>query len=97
MADWTRKFDEPIPVPKGRRLVPLRDAGDYIAKLPKAKYLTAEWQAAMFALMLVVDLNGPTMMARIGIMRALNRHVERVSDPSRGEKHWRRRKLKRNV
>src|ERR1700682_3599501 len=37
MADWTRKFDEPIPVPKGRRLVTLRDAGDYIAKLPKAK------------------------------------------------------------
>jgi hypothetical protein len=73
MADWTRKFDEPIPVPKGRRLVTLRDAGDYVAKLPKAKHMTAEWQAAMLALMLVVDLNGPTMTARIGIMRALNR------------------------
>jgi len=78
MADWTREFDEPIPVPKGRRLVTLRDAGDYVAKLPKAKHMTAEWQAAMLALMLVVDLNGPTMMARIGIMRALNRHTERV-------------------
>jgi predicted small integral membrane protein len=32
--------------------------------------MTAEWQAAMLALMLVVELNGPTMMARIGIMRA---------------------------
>jgi hypothetical protein len=96
MADWTRKFDEPIPVPKGRRLVTLRDAGDYIAKLPKAKYLTAEWQVAMFALMLVVDLNGPTMMARIGIMRALNRNVVREFDSSRKDTHWGKRKLKRD-
>jgi hypothetical protein len=83
-------------VPKGRRLVTLRDAGDYIAKLPKAKYLTAEWQAAMFALMLVVDLNGPTMMARIGIMRALNRNVVREFDSSRKDTHWGKRKLKRD-
>jgi hypothetical protein len=96
MADWTRKFDEPIPVPKGRRLITLRDAGDYIAKLPKAKYLTAEWQAAMFALMLVVDLNGPTMMARIGIMRALNRNGVREFDSSRNDKSWGKRKLKRD-
>jgi hypothetical protein len=96
MADWTRKFDEPIHVPKGRRLVTLRDAGDYIAKLPKAKYLTAEWQAAMFALMLVVDLNGPTMIARIGIMRALKRHVERVFDPSWKDTNWGKRKMVRD-
>ena len=96
MADWTRKFDEPIPVPKGRRLVTLRDAGDYVAKLSKAKYMTAEWQAAMFALMLVVDLNGPTMMARIGIMRALNRNVVREFNSSRKDTRWRKRKLKRD-
>jgi hypothetical protein len=93
---WSRAFDEPIPVPKGRRLVTLRDAGDYIAKLPKAKYLTEEWQAAMLALMLVVDLNGPTMMARIGITRALNRHVVRVFNPDRKDTHWGKRKLKRD-
>ena len=33
--------------------------------------------------MLVADRGGPTMFARIGVMRALNRHVERVFDPSR--------------
>jgi hypothetical protein len=97
MADWTRKFDEPIPVPKGRRLVTLRDAGDYVAKLPKAKHMTAEWQAAMLALMLVVDLNGPTMMARIGIMRALNRGYVREFDSSRKDTHWGKRKLKRDA
>jgi hypothetical protein len=97
MADWTRKFNEPIPVPKGRRLVTLRDAGDYVAKLPKAKHMTAEWQAAMLALMLVVDLNGPTMMARIGIMRALNRGYVREFDSSRKDTHWGKRKLKRDA
>jgi len=33
------------------------------------------------------------MHVRIGIMRALNRHVERVFDTSRKEKHWGPRKL----
>jgi hypothetical protein len=28
------------------------------------------------------DIRGPTMLARIGVMRALNRHVERVSESS---------------
>ena len=53
-------------------------------------------QAAMEALILVATLGGPTMFARIGIMRALNGHVEREFDPSRKEKHWGRRKLARD-
>jgi hypothetical protein len=32
------------------------------------------------ALLLVAERGGPTMLARIGIMRALNRHVERMFD-----------------
>jgi hypothetical protein len=36
------------------------------------------------------------MFARIGVMRALNRHVERMFDPSRKEKHWGKRKLARD-
>lgn len=51
--------------------------------------------AAMQALLLVAEYNGPTMFARIGVMRALNRHVQRAFDPSRKEKHWGRRKLAR--
>jgi hypothetical protein len=50
----------------------------------------------MEALMLVVECDGPTMFARIGVMRALNRHVERVFDTSRKVHHWGRRKLKRD-
>ena len=48
----------------------------------------------MEVLLLVAEHDGPTMFARIGVMRALNRRVERVFDPSRKDKHWGRRKLK---
>ena len=68
----------------------------YITKLPKAEHSAPEWQAAMEALILVAENNGPTMLARIGVMRALNRHVERVFNPERKETHWGKRKLKRD-
>ncbi len=50
---WSRRFDDPIPLPRGRQLITLEDAGTYITKLPKAEHEAAEWQAAMQALILV--------------------------------------------
>jgi len=91
-ANSTNRF----PCRKGRQLVTLRDAAEYIQKLPKAEQLLEEWQAAVEALLLVVELNGPTMMARIGVMRALNRHHVREFDSSRKDHHWGRRKVKRD-
>lgn len=69
---WSRRFDGPIALPDGHELVTLRDAGAYIAKLPAKTQKLAEWQAAVEALLLVAEHGGPTMLARIGIMRALN-------------------------
>jgi hypothetical protein len=96
IGGWKRKFEDPIPLPRGRQLVTLEDAGTYVTKLPKAEHEAPEWQAAMEALILVETSGGPIMSARIGVMRALNRHVERVFDTSRKEKHWGRRKLARD-
>ena len=98
MADrgWKRRFEEPIPLPRGRQLATLKDAGKYITKLPKAEHEAQEWLAAMEALILVAEHNGPTMMAPIGVMRALNRHVERVFNPHPKDHHWGRRKLARD-
>ena len=93
---WDRPFAEPIELPKGKRLITLRDAALYITALPKAQHDAEEWQAAMVALLLVAEHDGPTMFARIGVMRALNRHVERVFDASRKDKHWGRPKLARD-
>jgi hypothetical protein len=81
---------------RGRQLAALQDAGTYITKLPKAEHEAAQWQAAMEALILVATSGGPVMFARIGIMRALNRHVERVFNPDRKDHHWDRRKLARD-
>jgi hypothetical protein len=93
---WSDEFDEPIALPKGKKLITLRDAALYITKLPKAEHDAEEWQAAMEALILVAEHNGPTMFARIGMMRALNRHVERVFNSDRKETHWGKRKLVRD-
>jgi hypothetical protein len=45
---------------------------------------------------MVVELNGPTMMARIGMLRALNRGRVREFNPSRKNTHWVRAKLARD-
>jgi hypothetical protein len=94
---WKRKFEDPIPLARGRQLVTLRDAARYIQKLPKVEQQIAEWQTAIEVLILVAESSGgPTMMARIGVMRALNRKVERVFNPDRKDHHWVRRKLARD-
>ena len=93
-SGWARQFYEPIPLPNGRKLLTLRDVALYITKLPKAEHDAKEWQAAMQALLLVAEHDGPTMLARIGVMRALNRYVERASI-RRKDHHWGRRKLAR--
>jgi hypothetical protein len=67
----------------------LRSEGKELSKLPKREHGSPEWQAAM-------EANGSVMFARIGVTRGLNRHVERVFDPSRKATHWSRRKLKRD-
>jgi hypothetical protein len=93
---WDQQFYDPIELPKGKKLVTLRDAAQYIIKLPKAERDADEWQAAMEALILVAEHNGPTMFARIGVMRAINRHVERVFTTDRKDSHWGHRKLARD-
>jgi hypothetical protein len=91
---WSRKFEDPIPLPDGGQLKTLRDAGHYIAKLPKREHDAPEWQAAMRALMLVVEKGGPTMLPQIGMMRALTvtssacspTGKNRVGDVRRGQR-----------
>ena len=93
---WGCEFDDPIELPDGGELVTLEDAGNYITKLPKAEHSAPEWQDAMEAPMLVATRGGPTMLARIGFMRALHRNKKRVFNSDRKETHWGKRKLKRD-
>jgi len=56
-----------------------------------------EWQATMQALLLVGELDGPPMFARVGIMRTLNRGYVREFNTSRKDTRWGQRKLKRDL
>jgi len=84
-VSWDQRFFDPIPVPGRKPLITLRDAALYITKLPKAEHKAKEWQAAMEALILVATSGGPTMFARIGIMRVLTHGARlRLHDVLRG-------------
>jgi hypothetical protein len=83
-VSWHSPFAEPIDLPRGRKLVTLHDAVLYITKLPKAVHDADGWQAAMEALILVAEHGGPTMFARIGVMRALSIQIARTIIGERG-------------
>jgi hypothetical protein len=80
---WDQKFSEPVELPSRRKLITLRDAALYITKLPKAEHGAEEWLAAMEALLLVAESEGPTMFAPIGVMRALDREKPRAEPAPR--------------
>lgn len=47
---WQRRFDDPIALPNGRRLVTLEDAALYIQMLPKKEQDLPHWQTAILTL-----------------------------------------------
>jgi hypothetical protein len=93
---WSSPFDDPIPLPNGRQLLTLKDAADYIQRLPKAEQKVEQWQTAIHCLIGAAEGRDILMHARIGVLRALNRHVVREFNSDRKETHWGKRKLETN-
>jgi hypothetical protein len=62
--DWSRAFDDPIPLPDGRVLKTLHDAGHYAAALPSPLQERAEWQTAAEMLILAAEGQRPAMLRR---------------------------------
>jgi hypothetical protein len=91
-----RAFDEPIALPGSGELVTLEDAGAYITELPKADQQLDEWQTAIEALMIAAEDRRPLMHAHVGMMVALHGAKSIPEYDSSKEKHWGRRKLKRD-
>ena len=69
---WSREFDEPIPLPDGRSLHNLRDAGDYILRLPATEKGLFEWELAAEVLIMAAEGRGSMLQARRGMLHALN-------------------------
>jgi hypothetical protein len=72
---WQRKFEEPIPLPDGRKLIRLRDAANYIIDLPTETVRLPDWQLAIEALSLVSE-SGPATAARLAFLKALNSNAQ---------------------
>ena len=70
---WSTPFDDPIPLRKGRKLRSLREAADYITKLPKKDQQQERWQVAIAHLLKAAEIGGGWLLfAEIALMRALN-------------------------
>jgi hypothetical protein len=91
-VSWEQFFLDPIELPDGRVLRSLRDAGEFIQSLPKAMHERPEWQQAVEALLLVVEHDGDTLPARIGVMRALG-----IGKPAKPQPPRRRAKKHRTI
>jgi hypothetical protein len=93
---WSRPFEDPIVLPNGRNLLTLKKAADYIMTLSKAERKLEKWQTAVEVLIMAAESRGPLMHARIGVMQALNRNVERIFKTGEKTTHWAKRKLARD-
>jgi hypothetical protein len=71
---------------------PLRRSGVYHGP---AKEQAPEWQAATEALLMAAEDRGPLMHAHVGMMLALHGAKPIPEYDSSKERHWGRRKLKR--
>jgi hypothetical protein len=85
-VSWDRPFGQAVPLPNGRLAKTLRDAGDYIRKLPETERNTPEWRLAVQTLIDAAEDRGPMLFARMGIERAVNRNSDSKSRYSRAGK-----------
>jgi hypothetical protein len=68
---WSRRFDDPIPLPDGRALATLRDAGEYIVSLPRSEQVKPHWRTAVETLLMAAERGGIVMLAAIAMRQAL--------------------------
>jgi hypothetical protein len=86
---WSRRFDEPIILPNGKKLLTLKDAIAWLAKeIPKSEHGMKQVQAAARCVTQAAENNGLMIFAEMGMMQAINRHRVKEFDPSRKPHHW---------
>lgn len=96
MANWSRRFDDPIPMPDGRMIKTIGEAAEYATSLPRKVGNTELWQRAAKNLQLAAEHGGPfVVMARINFCKAVfGEKPPPIGNPEgkRGHK-WGKRKL----
>lgn len=95
---WDATFDEPVELPNGKLARTLREAGQYITKLPESEHTHKAWQTAMHCLIEAAEKRGPISFARMGMLQAIYKDDEPLFGPGKRvakETQWGRRKLAR--
>ena len=80
---WSTPFDDPVPTPQGKPLKTLRDAGEYIRRLPAKTQKLAHWQTATAILIRAAEGRDFLMHARIAMLRALHHGKPEPDDAPR--------------
>ena len=85
---WSLEFDDPILLLDGKPLVTLRDAANHVMALPKTEIALPHWLTAITCLMAAAEKRGPTMLAHIAMLKALNhgQPAEPAEPPAPGRK-----------
>jgi hypothetical protein len=99
-VSWELRFHEPIPVPRRKSLVTLRDAAIYITSLPRRERSAEHWRPAAVLLKLIGENGGCVVLARLAVNFGLRKGIQ----PGRPEydpdgprdRPWGKRKLKRD-
>ena len=84
---WDRPFDQPLPLPNGAPARTLREASNYIKRLPKSQRDRPEWRLAIKMLIEAADDRGPILFAKIGMVQALSRTIKPVFGGGANDKH----------
>lgn len=73
---WDSEFFEPIELPRRKPLRTIRDAAEYVTKLPKSEREAEHWQPAAVLLKLIGENGGCVFFARLAVMHGLRRGVK---------------------
>ena len=94
---WSRRFEEPIELPDGRKLKTLAEAMAWLAKeVPKSEHKMEKVQTAAHLVTRAAEHGGPMIFAQMGMLQAIHRHHKRVFNTDRKDPHWGKRRLKRD-
>ena len=78
---WERPFDAPLLLPNGATARSLREAANYVKRLPQSERDRQEWRLAIHLLIEAAEDCGPLTFARLGMLNAMDREAETRFEP----------------
>ena len=71
LVSWSKRFDVPIVLQNGEKLITLADARKHLLSLPESRHGGPAAQAAIEARIMAANGEGPLMHANAGITRVV--------------------------